>query len=226
MARAKTVDARELPRVAPKKTGRRMPVPEAMAEANEILDAEEVVEVEEEEIAGEDEQGVLLEAPESEMPTVVMGERFVIHYVKPHFKKTKKGERTIALEFSVPLTDDHEELMPKSIREGWKFLLRRGMKRLDIVDVQQQIIKLWLQHDEKEALILPVAGITNVSLAVIQQKGVGESEKVIRLQFRALVKITAQVGKFAEYQFGEVMWIEWHPTQEALFEEEEDGDSE
>ena len=157
------------------------------------------------------------------MPGPVNGEKMLVHFVKPVFKKTKKGERTVALEFSLPLTDEHEDLLHKTIKDGWKFLARRGMKKLDITEVPCHIIKLWLADDqEKEALILPVAGITNVTLATIQEKGSGQAKKVIRLSFRALVKMSAQVGKFAEYNFSENLWMEWHESQEQLFEDEDE----
>lgn len=225
----------ELPAAAPKKTGKRGPRPAPLdpvedfetpvrAAAREAIGILEVEAVEEEEIAGaEDPQGQLLEIPESEMPAPVMGERMLVHYIRPTFKKTKKGERTISLEFSLPLTDEHEELIPGAIKAGWKFLAKKGNKRLDITDVPAHIVKLWLAHDsEKEALVLPVAEITNVSLATIQAKGSGKTQKVIRLSFRAMVKMSAAVGKFAEFHFEENLWLEWNETQEQLFEEDEE----
>lgn len=207
------------------------PVQRALAKANRALKEAALEEVEEEvleeevipESESEEEQGVLLEIPESELPSAVMGQRMAVHYVRPHFKKTKKGERTISLEISFPLTGEHEDLMPKVVREGWKFLLKRGMKKLDINEVPCHIIKLWMSHDEeKESLKLPLAGITNVSLAVIQEKGTGQSKKVIRLSFRALVNMSANVGKFAEYHFDEKLWMEWHESEEKMFEEPEE----
>jgi len=234
---------KHLPERAPKRTGKAgikpldpvedfdTPVRKTMREAQEILDAEPmeeaVVEEEpEEEIAGsEDPQGVLLEIPESEAPPSVMKDRMLVHYVKPHFKKTKKGERTVSLEFSVPLTKEHEDLIPAAVATGWKFLSKRGMKRLDITEVPAQAIRLWLAHDDqKETLFLPLAGMTNVSLATIQQKGEGQARKVIRLSFRAIVKMSAAVGKWAEYNFEENVWMNMADSQEVMFPEDEEDE--
>ena len=231
MARRKNNPEEHLPEKAPKRTGKRGIKPvEAFAEANEILAGEgdvidaEYTEVEETEQPEETEQSeVLLEMPENDQHlALVMNDRMLVHYIKPHFKKTKKGERTIALEFSTPLTDEHEEHLPKLIASGWKILQKKGMKKLDVDYVPPQVIKIWLADDqEKEALILPAVAITNVSLATVQQKGEGQARKVIRLSFRALTKMTAQVGRFAEFNYDDKFWLSMHELQEEMFEDEE-----
>ena len=170
-------------------------------------------------------QGELLSVPEEKAPAVV-NERILTHYVKPRFSKTKAGDRTIGLEFSFWLTDEHEELIPKVVREGRKFMARKGMKRLDLIDVPPQFAKFWLTSDDKEeALTLPAARVTHVSLSVIEQKGAGQAQKIIRLSFRLEVKMTADVGRFAEWNYGEALWLFMGDTQETLWDEEEDGNS-
>lgn len=198
-----------LPKTAPKKTGKRGIGP---------LDPEKDFDTPTKKPV----QAELLKVPE-EKKQVVANDRILAHYVKPHFQKKKAGDRTISLELSFFLTEEHEEHIPKQIREDWKFMQRRGKKRLDIIDVPGQVVKFWLTSDDKEeALVLPAAKVTHVSLQVVEAKGTGQKQKVIRLSFRLEVKMTADVGRFAEWNYGEALWIVMHETQESLFDEEEE----
>lgn len=189
-----------LPKQAPKRTGKAGIKP---------LDNEE------------SEQAELLKMPEQPKPPAVQGNKILAHFIRPHFRKTKAGERLIALELSFPLTDAHEEFIPKAVRDGWKFMAKKGNKRLDIVDVPNQFARFYLASDDKsEALILPVSQITHVSLAVVKQTGTGAATKVIRFSFRLEVKMSAEVGRFADANFDESFWLEMAETQETLFDED------
>jgi hypothetical protein len=167
------------------------------------------------------EAGSLL-AEQPPKPTVV-GKRIQMHFLKPSFSKTTKGERLLALHMSFALTEEHtaDDLLPEEIREGWKIMSKRGRKRFDI-EVSGQKAVFHLTSDGEPKLTLPAAKMVDVSIAVVQKKGDGQTETVIRLSFRLQVRVTHDVAEFAELNFGNSFWLTLEDTDEDLFDEEEE----
>jgi hypothetical protein len=175
----------------------------------------------------ETDQKALLEMPVAEKSPAVVGKKIRVNYVRPHFDRVKSGKRTVALEISFALVDAHDKLLPKRITDGWNFMTKRGNKRLDLVDVPGQRALFFLTSDDKEEIcVLPAAKISHVSLQVIEESGTGKAKKVIRLSFRLQVEISNSVAKFAEFNFGQELYMEMHETQEELFDEGEEEDKE
>jgi hypothetical protein len=204
--------AESLPKKYPKKTGKRGVKP---------LDPKEDFD---QPIRKEPEGSLLAEQPPQ--PSVV-GNRIKAHYLKPIFSKATKGERLLAMHMTFPLTEEHTEdsLLPKAVREAWAFISKHGRKRLDLVGIPGQRATFYLTPDIDDAkLVLPAAKIINVSLAVVQKKGEGESQKVIRLSFRLQVPVSHEVAKFAELNYGNDFWIHLEETEEPLFDEDDDED--
>ena len=48
--------------------------------------------------------------PTAELPAAVVGDRMAVRYVKPHFDVDKDDHRTVAVELSLPLGDEHKAL--------------------------------------------------------------------------------------------------------------------
>ena len=71
-------------------------------------------------------------------------------------------------------------------------------------------------------LVLPAAEMTNVSLAVIQKKGDGQAQKIIRLSFRLQVPVSHEVERFAVSNYGNDWWLQLEETDEPMFEEDEE----
>ena len=166
-------------------------------------------------------QQELLTPPEPEPVPAVQGDRMMVQYVKPTFRKSKAGNRIVSLELSLPVTEEHQDLLPRSVREGWKFIGKNGNKRLDIVDVPHQIARFWLTHDDKEEMLtLPIAQVSHVSLQVVESRGAGKKTKAIRFSFRLSVPLSAEVAKFSEWRFGDTMWLYMAESQEEMFPEE------
>ena len=168
-------------------------------------------------------EGSLL-AEQPPQPTVV-GQRIRMHYLKPVFSKTAKGERLLAMHMTFPLTEEHTEdsLLPKGIREAWDVISKHGRKKLDLMGIPGQRAEFYMAPDIDDVkLTLPAAKVINVSLAVVQKKGEGESQKVIRLSFRLQVPVSHEVAKFAELNFGSEFWVVLTETQEVLFDEDEE----
>ena len=173
--------------------------------------------------AAKDEQPELLETPKEKKPTVVKG-RFLATYLKPIFTKAPKtGDKLLALQMSVALTEEHEAVMPKAVIAAWKFIKKHGRKQVSLSDLPGQNVRFYMAHDDKEEIIgLPVAKMVNTSLAVIQKKGEGEALKVIRLQFRLQIEFSREDAKFAESNYGNAFWLDMKTSQEELFEKEDD----
>jgi hypothetical protein len=169
-------------------------------------------------------QKALLEVPVEEKVPAVVKDKMRVNYVRPHFERLKSGTRTIALEISFALTDAHDDLLPKRIKEGWTFMTKKGYKRLDIIEVPGQRAAFFMAPDMEEAVVLPAAKVTHTSLQVIEETGSGKEKKVIRLSFRLQVEMSHEVAKFAEWHFGDELYMRMHETQEELFDEGEDGE--
>jgi hypothetical protein len=199
-----------LPSKPPKKSGKRGPRP---LDPKEDFDQPTKKEAE----------GSLI-AEQPPQPAVV-GSRIKAHYLKPIFSKTTKGERLLAMHMTFPLTEEHtgDSLLPKSVCEGWGFISKHGRKRLDLVGIPGQKATFYLTPDIDDAkLVLPAAKVINVSLAVVQKKGEGEAQKVIRLSFRLQVPVSHEVAKFAELNYGNDFWIKLQETEEPLFDEDDE----
>ena len=165
--------------------------------------------------------GTSLLVKQPEKPGVV-GKRMKVFYDKPLFSK-KSDIITVSLLCSVPLEKEHEDLLPKIIRDAYHDVSKKGRKTINLKtdELPGQRACFYLSHDSKdETLTLPAARLTNVSLSEIQRKGEGSSRKVIRLSFRLQVKLSREVAHFAEHNLANDFWVELEDTQEALFDEE------
>jgi len=206
-----------LPKRAPKKSGKRGIGPKVDA-LDPVKDFETPVKKEVEEPKG----SLLVEQPPA--PTVV-GDRILMHYLKPTFSKTKKGMRLVAMHLSFALTEEHtaDSLLPKGIRESWEVISKQGRKKLDLIGIPGQRAEFFMTQDIDDVmLVLPAAEMTNVSLAVIQKKGDGQAQKIIRLSFRLQVPVSHEVERFAVSNYGNDWWLQLEETDEPLFDEDED----
>jgi len=148
-----------------------------------------------------------------------------MHYLKPTFSKTKKGMRLVAIHLSFALTEEHtaDSLLPKGIRESWEVISKQGRKKLDLIGIPGQRAEFFMTQDIDDVkLVLPAAEMTNVSLAVIQKKGDGQAQKIIRLSFRLQVPVSHEVERFAVSNYGADWWLQLEETDEPLFDEDEE----
>ena len=53
--------------------------------------------------------------PQAEAPQAVRGKMMLAKYVRPHYEKDEKDQYSLSLEFSFPLTKDHEGLLPPEV---------------------------------------------------------------------------------------------------------------
>lgn len=166
-------------------------------------------------------QGELIQVDDNEKNPAVVGEKIKATYVKPHFDLMKGGDRIVALEVSFPLTEDHDGLLPKKVKQGWDFI-KKGYPRLDVDDIAGQKVAFYMTHDDdEEILVLPAAKVSHASLRVVEETGTGAAKEVIRFSFRLGVKLTKEVAHFAEWNYGNIVYMEMADSQEKLFDEEE-----
>jgi hypothetical protein len=200
---------KHLPKRAPKKTGKR-----GIKPLDQISDFETPVTKQTPMSAGP------LAADNPPKPKIV-GDRMEVFYLKPIFGKTDKGDITVALAMTMPLEKEHSALLPKIVADGYHDVMKKGRKGMTFNGVPGQRAEFYLSSDIKEeALVLPAAKMTNVSIAIVERKGEGSARRVIRLSFRLQVKLSHEVAHFAENNLENSFWLTLEETQEELFDEE------
>jgi hypothetical protein len=151
----------------------------------------------------------------AETPKPVRGNQMMAHFIGPKFDRVK-GEPMIGLDFSFPLTSDHEELLPKDIREGWLTVTWNLCDRYRIKSIPAHTVYITIVPDDKHDLELVGAEIRNIWLAHVQEKGAGQAKKVVRLSFRVVVERTKAIRDFVWANDGEFCWLELVETQGKL----------
>lgn len=167
------------------------------------------------------EQGSLL--AKQPKKAVVVGNRMEIFYDKPVFAKWKDTV-IVALVCTMPVEKEHEDLLPKMVRDAYHDIKKKGRKNLTLkdADLPGQRAVFYLSSDIKEeALVLPAAKLIHVSLADVQRKGEGVSRNVIRLSLRLQVPLSHEVATFAEHNIRNSFWMTLEDTEEGLFDSEE-----
>jgi hypothetical protein len=150
-------------------------------------------------------------------PSAVRGRIMMANFVKPVYSM-QKDERRVGLEFSFPLTADHDHILPCAVVEAWEFIQKRGGKKhqLDDDDIPEQTIDIRFVPDDDVELHLTAVPITKATLTIVEEKGKGASLTVIRFSFRVLCEVTKNVCTFADNNFGNVVWIEMGDAQGEL----------
>jgi hypothetical protein len=149
-------------------------------------------------------------------PKPVRGKQMMATFVKPHFERPAKGDPMIGLDFSFPLTSDHEGLLPSEIEDAWQIVIRKNCDKFKVSGVDDQTVRVSIVPDDKSDLEIVAAEIANIWLAQVSEKGAGKTKKVVRLSFRVLTERTKALRDFVWNNDGEVCWIELVQTQGKL----------
>lgn len=164
-------------------------------------------------------QADLIKAPEEPVkPKAVQAGFMLATFVKPHFDREKGDQRIIGFDLSFPLTDDHEGFIPKEVEEMWEVLGDDGAKLIGRIAVAPHTVEIALAPEPGDALKLSAATIDRAALAVIEEKGAGEAQEVIRFSFRAIVDLDKENGRFALAHYGDMVWVRMRRTQGKLTE--------
>jgi hypothetical protein len=158
------------------------------------------------------------ENEQEKLPPAIKNGRAAVNFLRPHFDYDSKLEkRSVALEISFELREEHERFVPKEIKHWWDAMLEGGAKSITITGVPIQHIELGLapEKDDRD-LELKAAMIEKAAIAVVEEKGSGEATEVIRLTLRASVDLEAEVERFACRHFGKTIWMKMTAVQGKL----------
>src|SRR5262249_4497453 len=138
--------------------------------------------------------------------------------------KTKEGKKLVSLRFTVPLEDEHDDVLPKIVLDGYKDVKKKGRSGMRFNGkIPGQCVDIYLSQDIKEeALTLPAAKFTSSRIDIIERKGEGATRQVIRLSFTLQVEQSHEVRNFASENHGNNFWLEMEDTQEPLFDEDDE----
>lgn len=162
-----------------------------------------------------------LAAVNPQTPSVANG-RFKCFFDRPIFSKYKDVV-LIALQFTVPLDQDHDALLPDVIAAAHKDVMKKGRVRINLNGIPAQHAMLFLSSASVEDMAtLPACKMVNVNIAMVERKGEGSARKVARLSFRLQSERSEQLAHFAELNMSNDFWLELRDTQETLWDSEEE----
>lgn len=155
---------------------------------------------------------------QEEMPAAIVKGRVAVNFLRPHFEyDAKLDKRTVGIELSMELRDEHETFVPKEVKKFWQVVKHGGVKSLSLTEIGLQYIELGLapEGDDRD-LELKAAEIEKAALTVVEEKGSGESTEVIRFSFRVIAVLDPDLEKFACRHFGKTMWLKMQAVQGSL----------
>jgi hypothetical protein len=156
-----------------------------------------------------------LQTEPAEMPSRIVNGFMAVNFVRPHFE-IEKDNRSVALEFSLELTNDHRSLLPAKILNEWEHIEEGTCRLSEVIGVGTQRFDLRLAPDDEESDLEQDSPVQKIRLQVIEDKGSGASKDIIRLSFRMLCDLTPVVEKFACRNFGGVIWLKMDQIQSEL----------
>jgi hypothetical protein len=175
-------------------------------------DFEEPVRTEPEQLSAEELEA---ENEEKREPTRIINGFMAINYVKPHFD-IEKDKRSVAMEFSVELTEDHRDLLPDSVVSEWRHIEEGTCRLSEVSGVGAQSFDLRLAPDGAETELQDSAPIEKIRLQVIEDKGTGDAKDIIRLSFRLVCALNPTVERFACRHYGSTIWLKMGDVQGTL----------
>ena len=167
-----------------------------------------------------DEVDVLFAPPEQAVrPNAVQNNRILATYVGLGLERDKDGEALVHLDFSFPLDDSHDGLLPARIREAYDWIKSTENKSAQVLGIPAQTIRIFLDPKDKATeLKLVGATISKAVVSMIEEVGKGKAVRVIRFLFRALVERREAVIQWGAWHDGADFWITLENTQKELGE--------
>jgi hypothetical protein len=159
--------------------------------------------------------------PEAEMPAVeptqIVNKRMVAQYVGLSLSRDKDGEKLCSLDFSMTLTKEHDDYVPKKVAAAHKWLVKEDNKIIGVNHIPAQTMDIYDDPKAKKPVIHIVgATVERASLSMIEETGKGKSKKVIRFSFRLKVERDEETIDFAAWQDENQFWLDMNETQSSL----------
>jgi hypothetical protein len=164
----------------------------------------------------EAEQQELLKAQENVPVPMVQGDRYVVRYLGTGSFERVEDERKVELEFSVALTEDHDEHLDSQILNAVKFLRKNHAGIVGKIEIPDQTVALSLAPDLKPIIHMAGAPVRHVAVSYVVSKGEGKEKKTMRLVFRVLADIDDKIKDFMGDHFDHQVWISMGPAQREL----------
>jgi len=161
----------------------------------------------------------LFEAGEMpEQPSRVRGKMILFTYLRPHYV-SEKDERSVEMEFSVALADEHKGLIPKVVESEWQHLKKNSSTGIIGIEIPPQTVDIFIAPEIEKVVHLSAAFIKKASLAVVEETGAGAAVKVTRFKFRVVAEVTdanRKLRDFADLQFDKDVWLTMNQAQGTL----------
>jgi hypothetical protein len=163
-------------------------------------------------------QQELLASPEEvKLPKAVQNGLMLATYVGLGLERDKDNSKLIHLDWSFPITDEHERYLPKRVKQAYEWLRESGNPLVQVSDLPMMTLEAY-EYPEAKLPFLSIVGaeFTRATLQVIEETGKGKTKEVIRFKFRLRFKRTAAIVKFAAWSDDDVFWISLQRTQKEL----------
>lgn len=147
----------------------------------------------------------------------------LVKFVRVKVEKEKE-KLLLGLEISFALDEAHEGKLPKQVQDCWDYVKGGNSKRDDILNIPHQTIELRLTPDD-EGPVFSALGmeITNATMSLIEEKGSGKAEDVIRFSFVAWMRIdesNKHILWWAATHMDNAFWMKLRKTQGSLLEKD------
>jgi hypothetical protein len=149
----------------------------------------------------------------------VIGEKFLVRFVREGGFKKEENERTVGIDFSTALTAAHDDLLDPNVLSSVKFLRKNHAGGVSDIEIPAQTIEIFLAPEMPNILKLIGVEAVRVNVDYILEKGSGKETKALRLSWRTIAEATQEVVEFIRTHFDESLWMEMRPSQGVLKEQ-------
>jgi hypothetical protein len=144
----------------------------------------------------------------------VRGNLMLANYLEPKYSEGKGGEKLLTLHVSMPLTPEHQDVLPRKILEAWDFLAESEDKLHIVQGIRNHTCDFFLVPDDDAPLFrAEQAALRAVKLAFVQEKGSGKTVHFIRLSLGLQISAGDDPQGFATKSYGSELWIALYEKQ-------------
>ncbi len=159
--------------------------------------------------------------PEAEIaavePTPIVNDRMVATYVGLSLSRDKDGEKLCSLEFSMTLTKEHDDYVPKKVADAHEWLVDSDNKMIQVNHIKPHTVDIYDEPNAKKPLLHVVGGtVEKASVAMIEETGKGKAKKVIRFVFRLCVERDDKAIAFGAWNDESQFWLDMDQTQRTI----------
>jgi hypothetical protein len=151
------------------------------------------------------------------VPQFVQNGFMLCTFLRPHFD-VDKDEKFMELELSTNLTDDHSAVIPGVVSE-WRALMisEDNLTIVGGLEIPAQNIEIRMAPDlVKGSFLMKGVRISKASIQIVEEKGSGEAEKIMRWKFRVAIGVIDDAVDFAVKSYAGPVWVKMETSQRKL----------